>query len=248
MNLVESIQDKKRQGLVPILAEVKRLIPKLAEKGVARDGRDASIVARAYEAGGAAGISLVSERRYFGGQPEVDLPAILRAVALPLLVKDFILSPESVDLYAALVDGVGEGQRGRICLLLTAHLVGPRLPAMLHYVHQQGMLALVETRQVEDLRYLEGASPKVVGINNKNIDELEKGEDLIRIDAAMVRRYREFVGDAILLSQSAHHSPKDVRQSIEAGADAVLVGTAFMTSPHPTQTVASFANAFREGT
>ena len=246
MNLVESIQDKKRQGLVPILAEVKRLIPRLAEKGMARDGRDAGVLARAYEAGGAAGISLVTERRYFGGQPEIDLPAILGAVGLPLLVKDFILTPESVDLYAALVDKVGEGQRGRVCLLLTAHLVGPRLPALLRYVHQQEMLALVETKQVEDLRYLDGASPRIVGINNKDIDELEKGEDLIRIDSATVCRYRELIGDAILISQSAHHSREDVLRSIEAGADAVLVGTAFMTSAQPTQAVASFVDAFRE--
>lgn len=247
MDLVDSIQGKRRQGLVPILAEVKRLIPKLAEKGVARDERDAGVLAQAYEAGGSAGISLVTERRYFGGQPEVDLPAILRAVSLPLLVKDFILSPESVDYYAALVDRVGEGQRGRVCLLLTAHLVGLRLPAMLHYVHRQGMLALVETKRVEDLHYLEGERARFVGINNKDIDELEKGQDLIRIDDAMVRRYREVIGDAILLSQSAHHSAKDVRRSIEAGADAVLVGTAFMTSPYPAQAVARFVNAFREG-
>lgn len=107
MNLVESIPDKKRRGLVPILAEVKRLIPRLAASGMARDERDAGVLARAYETGGAAAISLVTERRYFGGQPEEDLPAILRAVALPLLVKDFILSPQEVDFYAALVDGVG---------------------------------------------------------------------------------------------------------------------------------------------
>lgn len=123
--------------------------------------------------------------------------------------------------------------------------MGPRLPALLDYVHRQGMLALVETRRVEDLRYLDSARPRLVGINNKDIDELEKGEDVVRLDAPMVRCYREAIGDAILISQSAHHSPQDVRSSIGAGADAVLVGSALMTSPHPTQTVASFVNAFR---
>jgi len=247
IDLAQAIRQKKQDGVVPILAEVKRLIPKLAaERGAGRDERDAGTLARAYHEGGAAGISLVTERRHFGGQPEADLPAVLRAVELPILVKDFITTKESIDFYARLAGQAGEEAVSRICLLLTAHLVQDELPSLLRYVHQRGMLALVETRRVEDLYHLASETPQLVGINNKDIDELEKGADLIGVNGAVISEYHRLLGDCLIISQSAHHSPEDVRTSIGAGADAVLVGTAFMTSAEPARTVRGFVHALEE--
>ena len=242
MDLVQSIQQKKQGNVVPIIADIKRLIPKLvAERGMMPDRRDAGMLATLFYQGGAAGISLVTEHNHFGGQPEIDIPAVLNSVPLPLLIKDFILSKEAIDAYAKLM---GEAA-GRVTLLLHAHLLKDNLENMLHYIHKKGMLALIETRGVDDLNYLRALDevPKLVGINNKDIDELEKGEDELRITPELAGKYRQALGGCLLISESGHHTPQDVRHSIRAGADAVLVGTAFMVSPEPTATVNSFVNA-----
>ena len=115
---------------------------------------------------------------------------------------------------------------------------------MLHYTHKRGMLALIETRGIDDLHYLQTLDevPKLVGINNKDIDDLEKGEDELRITPELVGKYRQVLSSCLLISESGHHTPQDIRHAIRAGADAVLVGTAFMLSPEPTATVNSFVN------
>lgn len=247
MNLDESILKAKGRREAPIIAEIKRIIPKLAdEERRPKDKRSAATLAQTYQEGGASGISLVTETKYFGGQPEEDIPVVLQSTSLPLLIKDFILNEEKVNFYAELVRKSGKDHLGRVTLLLTAHWLGNKLPAMLNYVHSNGMLAVVETRKPEDLSYL-GQSPKLVGINNKNIDELEKGEDRVRLAPELVSQYRKLLNDCLLISQSAYRRPEEVRCSIEAGADAILVGTAFMVAKEPVKTVASFVHALEKG-
>lgn len=249
MNLAESILKAKGRLEAPIIAEIKRIIPKLAdEEGRPKDERSAARLAQMYQEGGASGISLVTETKYFGGQPEEDIPAVLQSTSLPLLIKDFILDEEKVNFYVELVSKSGKDYLGRVTLLLTAHWLGDRLPAMLNYVHSKGMLALVETRKPEDLGYLDSLSqsPKLVGINNKNIDELEKGGDRVKLTPGLANQYRTLLSDCLLISQSAYQRPEEVRRSIEAGADAILVGTAFMVAKKPVKTVASFVHALEK--
>lgn len=246
MNLAEAILKAKGRQEAPIIAEIKRIIPKLAqEEGRPKDERSAAGLARLYQEGGAIGISLVTEAKHFGGQPEEDIPAVLQGTPLPLLIKDFTLDEERVNFYFDLVSRLGKDYLGRTTLLLTSHWLGDRLPVMLSYVHSKGMLALVETRKPEDLGYLSSfsQSPRLVGVNNKNIDELEKGDDQVGLTPELVSQYRKLPGGCLLISQSAHRRPEDVRRSIEAGADAVLVGTAFMVSTEPIRTVAGFVHA-----
>jgi len=246
MNLVQSIQQRKEEKVVPIIADIKRLIPKLvAERGMRQDKRDAGMLATLYYKGGAAGVSLVTERGHFGGQPEIDIPAVLASVPLPLLIKDFILSQDTIDFYAELV---GKEAVGRVTLLLHAHLLESNLKTMVHHVHKKGMLPLIETRGVNDLHYLQTLDevPKLVGINNKDIDDLERGEDKLRLSPELVSNYRQVINGSILISESGHHTPQDVRHSIQSGADAILAGTVFMLSPDPTTTVNSFVNALKK--
>lgn len=246
MNLPDSIKLARSRGAAPIIAEIKRKIPKLAaEHNRPRDEREAGLLAGLYEKGGAAGISVVAERRYFGGDPERDVPAVLRATALPLLIKDFILDYPAVDYYAGLAEKTAPGFAGRVTLLLHAHMLGERLADMLAYVHDCGMQALIETRGVQDLSLLRplGKRALMVGINNKNIDELEIGEDRLRISPGVVAAYREVIGEAVIISQSAHREAADIRYALEAGADAVLVGTALMLSPDPAVAVFAFVRA-----
>jgi len=244
LNLPEAIHLARQRGLAPVIAEIKRVIPKLAaETGRKRDERDAALLARCYEQGGAAGISLVTERQYFGGRPEEDVPAVLQATPLPLLIKDFIRDYTDIDYYAGLVASVDPAFLRRVTLLLIAHLVGERLVHLLRHVHDHGMLALVETRGPEDLNLISSARPRLVGINNKNIDELEMGEDVVRVNAEMLARYRQALGETLIISESAHQTAADVRRSLAAGADAVLVGTAFLIADNPTAAVADFVRA-----
>jgi indole-3-glycerol phosphate synthase len=246
LNLPESIRLARSRGVVPIVAEIKRLIPKLAaEYGRPRDEREAGQLASLYQTGGAAGISLVTEQQHFGGEPEKDVPAVLQATSLPLLIKDFILDSARVDFYAGILGGIDPSFTRRATLLLHAHMLGEQLPAMLGYVYSCGMHALIETRGPQDLHYLSrlGRRALMVGINNKNIDELEMGKDQVRITPEIIAGYREMIGDAVIISQSAHRSTADIRRSIEAGADAVLVGTALMLSRDPAGTVSSFVRA-----
>lgn len=249
MTLVESIIQARQKGVVPVIAEIKRVIPKLAaERGRGRDERDAAYLARCYQEGGAAGISLVTEKKHFGGQPEEDVPAVLRATFLPLLIKDFILDRARVDFYADLVASVDPGFIRRVTLLLIAHKLGNNLPFLFQYIRERGMLALVETREPADLDHLRGVSPppQLIGINNKNIDELEMGDDLVQVTPEMIACYRQVVGKAIIISESAHRQAADVRRSFAAGADAILAGTAFLVSDYPAVTVANFVRAGEE--
>lgn len=249
MNLIESIQNAKRQETLPIIAEVKRLIPKLAaEQGQLADTRDAGQLARLYEGGGAAAISLVAERPNFGGRPELDVPAVLQATSLPLLIKDFILDEWAVDYYADLVRRSADGNLARVALLLIAHKLEDRLPALLDCVRGTGFLALVETRHPADLDYLSGSvqPPRLIGLNNKNIDDLEKGPDLIRLTPPLIAEYRRRANQSLLISESAHSRPADAARSIAMGADAVLVGTAFMLAADPAEAVRQFVHV-REG-
>ena len=246
MNLLASIKLARSRGAAPIIAEIKRRIPKLAaEQNRPRDEREAGLLAGVYEKGGAAGISVVAERRYFGGDPERDIPAVLRATTLPLLIKDFILDYPAVDYYAGLAEKTAPGFAGRVTLLLHAHMLGERLVDMLAYVHACGMQALIETRGVQELSLLRprGKRAQIVGINNKNIDELEMGEDRLRISPGIVAAYREVIGEAVIISQSAHRNAADIRFALEAGADAVLAGTAVMLSPEPAAAVFAFVRA-----
>lgn len=247
MNLKESIVRSQEKGVAPVIAEIKRVIPKLsADEGRGKDLRDAGFLARAYAEGGASGISLVTEKRYFGGQPEEDLAAVLQATALPVLVKDFIMDRAKVDFYASLVEQVDPAFLHRVTLLLISHMVGDGLPGLASYVERRGMSALVETRGPEDLPLLGSLSwhSNLIGINNKGIDDLETGPDEIKVTPEMISKYRRAVGGATIVSESAHKTPRDVRRSLQAGADAVLVGTAFLTAGDPSGAVSLFV---REG-
>ncbi|MHB1006579.1 MAG: beta/alpha barrel domain-containing protein [Chloroflexota bacterium] len=248
MDLIEAIRQSRRQGKAPVVAEIKRRIPRLATGGGESDRRDAAELARLYESGGACGLSLVTEKAHFGGRPEEDVPAVLRASQLPLLIKDFITDEPRIDYYLDLIARSGTARPQRVALLLIAHRLGAELPRLLAYVRASGCLALVETRGPRDLAFAAGKAdpPRLVGLNNKDIDDLERGPDEIRLTAEVAGEYRRRLSRAVLVSQSAHHSPMDVRRSVAAGADAVLVGTAFMLAPEPAATVAAFVGCLEQ--
>lgn len=244
MNFPESIAAARDANRVPVIAEIKRRIPKLAD-GLDADQRDAGTLARIYEAAGAAAISIVAETRYFGGCPEKDIPAILEATSLPLLIKDFIVDRDTVEYYARLLRSVQPACINRVALLVITHQAGDRSPDLINHIRSLGMLALAETRHIEDLQYLSGTTPfpALVGINNKVIDQLETDDQEVELTPELITAYRRQTGTALIISESAHQGVADVKKSMQAGADAVLVGTAFMRAVDPGATVARFVSA-----
>ena len=243
LNLETAIRQAKALGAAPIIAEIKRVIPKLG--GVYRpDVREASLLARLYEEGGAVAISVVTESRHFGGKPAEDLPAVLEAVPLPVLIKDFIVDNSRIDYYAHLIRSVKEADLNRVTLLLISHLASEKTGELMKHIHHYGMTVLLETRKVKDLEYPghNAGCLRLVGINNKVIDVMETDDNRVGLTPEMIRDYRRLVGEALIISESAHLRPLDVCKSLDAGADAVLAGTAFMQAECPRSAVSQFVN------
>lgn len=246
-NLIESIKNKKSLGVVPVIAEIKRLIPKLEkEKGIKKDMRNAGLLAKLYQKAGVAGISLVTEKKYFGGQPEIDIPEILESVKLPLLIKDFIREEQSVNYYLDLISKINKNYLQRISLLLIGHhLQEIQLKKLIKLINKKGAFVLIEIMEKENLSVFKKIKPvpKLFSLNNKKIDDLEKGKNRLIINKALVQNCRKIIKDSILISSSAHQSVEDVRKSIQSGADAVLAGSVFMQAKNPVKTIRSFVNA-----
>jgi len=247
INLAESIKNKKSLGVIPIIAEIKRLTPKLEkENGTKKDMRDAGVLAKLYKKAGAAGISLVTEKKYFGGQPEIDIPKILESVNLPLLIKDFIQEEQAANYFLDLVSKINKNYLRRISLLLiTHHLQETQLKKLIKLINKKGALVLIEIMEKENLTVFKKIRPipKLFNLNNKKIDNLEKGKNRLIINKTFVQDCRKIIKDSILISSSAHQSVNDVKKSIQSGADAILAGSVFMQSKNPVKIIRNFVNA-----
>ncbi len=222
--MVDSIRARQRAGHMPVIAEIKVRSPK---EGPLLRGRDPVDLARAYEAGGAAGISVVTEPHDFGGS--VDIIRRIRGVTgLPILRKDFPRSTVDVDTTV---------EAGAQVLLLTVKMLDPEGFADLHArALDSGLETLVEVGSDADIGRLRemGIAPSIVGINNRDIAIGETDDG----DVGRTEGLAEAVPqDAPLLSESAISTADDARRARDAGADAVLVGTAILQADDPTAKV-----------
>lgn len=198
-----------------IIAEVKRASP---SAGPISDAEPAAQAA-AYEEGGAAAVSVLTEPRHFDGSL-VDLRAVhLATERTPVLRKDFLIHPaQLIEARAAGADAV---------LLIAACLSANELTAMLAAAGDLGLGALVETHSDHDLDKALGAGASVVGVNARDLETFE-------VDAeralASVRRIPR---DRVAVLESGISSRKQVERAAEAGAVAVLVGEALMRAADP---------------
>ena len=199
-----------------VIAEVKKASP---SKGVIRDDFDAEAIARGYEAGGASCLSVLTDRQFFQGGFEV-LVQVRQVVELPLLCKDFILSP--YQLYQARAAGADAA------LLIAAILTDQDMAYLLKVARSLGLTALVEVHDAVELeRVLALDGVELIGINNRNLATFE-------IDLATTERLMAGYGEQIrskgclLVSESGLFSRDDLDRVQGAGADAVLVGESLM--------------------
>ncbi|HEX6231355.1 MAG TPA: indole-3-glycerol phosphate synthase TrpC [Actinomycetota bacterium] len=201
-----------------VIAEVKRSSP---SAGRIADPHPAT-QARAYEAGGAAAISVLTEPTRFDGSL-ADLRAVRLAVAVPVLRKDFLLHPSQViEARAAGADAI---------LLIAAALSGPELQAMLGAAADLGLDAVVEAHSEADLERVLATGAEVVGINARDLEtldvDLDRGLELLR----------QVPADRIAILESGISSRSQVGAAVGAGARAVLVGEALMRASDPTRAV-----------
>ena len=199
-----------------VIAEVKKASP---SKGVIREDFDPVAIAQGYAAGGASCLSVLTDKQFFQGGFEV-LVAVREAVDLPLLCKDFILSP--YQLYQARAAGADAA------LLIAAILSDQDLAYLQKVARALGLAVLVEVHDAAELeRVLALDGVKLIGINNRDLAsftvDLATTEQLMERFGARVREQ-----GALLVSESGLFNRQDLDRVVSAGADAVLVGEALM--------------------
>jgi indole-3-glycerol phosphate synthase len=210
---------------VAVIAEVKRSSP---SKGALAEISDPAALAVEYEAGGASVISVLTEQRRFGGSLE-DLVAVRRAVDVPVLRKDFIIS--SYQLWEARVFGAD------MALLIVAALDQEALVSLVERAQSMGLTPLVECHTVEEVQRAVDARATVVGINARNLRTLEVDRGVF---AAVAPHVPEHIA---CVAESGVRGPHDVIEYARAGADAVLVGESLVTGRDPRSAVADLVAA-----
>jgi indole-3-glycerol phosphate synthase len=200
---------------VQLVAEIKRASPSAGE--IAPGARPADL-ARAYEAGGAAAISVLTEPEHFRGSL-ADLRDARGACALPVLRKDFIC--DSLHVWEA------RGAGADAVLLIVAALTQTELVALSDLAADLGMAALVEVHAAAEIERALDAGARLLGINARDLATL-------RVDAAIIAKLRPLVPPGVLVvGESGVTSRADVVELEAAGVDALLVGEAIMRSTDP---------------
>jgi indole-3-glycerol phosphate synthase len=210
---------------VAVIAEVKRASPSRGE--LARIA-DPALLAADYAAGGAATISVLTEQRRFRGTLD-DLDAVRRSVAIPLLRKDFVVTPYQV--WESRAHGAD------VVLLIVAALEQPVLVGLRERVESLGMTALVEVHDETEVDRALDAGATVVGVNARNLHTLDVDGD------AFARLAARIPSSCVRIAESGIAGPRDLRSAAAAGADAVLVGEGLVTSRDPRQAVADLVAA-----
>jgi len=198
---------------IALIAEIKKASP---SAGLIRADFDPVEIARAYQAHGAACISVLTDRPYFQGGLEY-LEQVRSAVDLPVLRKDFIIDPYQVfEARAAGADAV----------LLIAECLDDRALAELHAcIMGLGMTPLVEFYEPENLTRVLCIGTRLIGINNRNLHTFQT-------DLEHTIRLRERIpADRLVVGESGIRTRQDVERLAAAGVNAILVGESLMRQP-----------------
>ena len=210
-----AIEAKIAQGLPAVIAEVKKASP---SKGVIRADFDPAAIARSYEKGGAACLSVLTDSDFFQGS-EAFLQQALGACALPVLRKDFIIDPYQV--YEARAIGAD-------CILLIVSALDDDVLLQLSLLAAELDLdVLCEVHDEEELERAMALPVPLIGVNNRNLRSFETS-----LEASLaLQELIEY--DRVLVAESGIHTPEDVTRLREGGIQAFLVGEAFMRAEDP---------------
>lgn len=198
---------------VSLIAEVKKASP---SAGTIREDFDPAAIALAYRAAGAQCLSVLTDVEFFQGAPE-NLRICREVSGLPVLRKDFTAAPYHV--YEARALGADA------ILLIAAKLSDPEIHEMQAIAWELGMDALVEVHDEGEADRAVALGANLIGINNRDLSTFE-------VDLSTTERLANRISNnALLVAESALHSAEDVDRVAKAGARAVLIGTAFCSSP-----------------
>lgn len=228
--LSAAILGAKRRRILPLVADIKPASP--------RDGdlvgpRDAADLAQTLVEAGACALSVVTEPKHFGGSLQT-LRRVCEAAKVPVLRKDFFSSAEQVE----------ESKRqGAAAVLLTlATTPDPLASALYRRARELGLEVVVEVHTRSELERALALSPTIIGINNRNILCFETDSGDVRVTEELA----PLVPDGIVrISESSLKTEEDIRRAIEAGADAVLVGTAILKAGDPAAFLARLISGVR---
>jgi indole-3-glycerol phosphate synthase len=210
-----ALQARVAEGRPAVIAEIKRASP---SKGLIRADFDPARIAASYEANGAACLSVLTDREYFGGSRE-DLVAARDACRLPVIRKDFIVDPYQV---------VEARAWGADCILLIMDAAPDRQLAELEDLARSlGMDVLVESHDGGQLERALGLKTPLIGINNRDLRTFET-----RLDTTLALLDRVPPG-RLVVTESGIASPDDVKLLRAAKVSAYLVGGAFMAAKDP---------------
>ncbi len=202
-------------GRVNVIAECKRRSP---SKGVLAASYDPVAIAKQYEAGGAAAISVLTEPTFFDGSLD-HLAAVRQAVGLPLLRKDFVV--DEYQLFEARANGADA------VLLIVAGLGQAHMQRLQLRAWELGLAALVEVHDDEELIRAVDIGARIIGVNNRNLRTLAVDKD------ASYRLAARMPSDVIGVSESGLQTREDLAALSTAGYRAFLIGERFMTDANP---------------
>jgi len=202
-------------GPPAIIGEIKKASP---SKGVLAEQFDPASIARMYSSGGAAALSVLTDRQYFQGALG-DLEAARAAVSLPVLRKDFTLDEFHVIEAAA---------HGADAILLIAALLDEKeMRRLRELAAQYQMAALVEVHDASELETALGSGAAIVGVNNRNLHTFD-----VTLDTSL-QLAEKIPANVVKVSESGIHSRADVARLAAAGFQAFLVGEHLMKSGDP---------------
>jgi indole-3-glycerol phosphate synthase len=217
-DFVGALRARIAAGRPAVIAEIKKASP---SKGVIRADFDPADIAARYAAGGAACLSVLTDRDYFQGAPD-DLRAARDACDLPVLRKDFMIDPYQV--YEARAMGAD------CILLIVAALDLPRMRELEAIALELGMAVLVESHDAAELELALQLQTPLIGINNRNLRSFVTSLDTT-LD--LLPRIRAAGSERLPVTESGILTPADVAHLRAHGVDAFLVGEAFMRADDP---------------
>jgi indole-3-glycerol phosphate synthase len=208
---------------INVIAEFKRRSP---SKGMIRPDANLVDVARAYQAGGAVAMSVLTEEDYFAGSLD-DLKQVKAAVELPVLRKDFIF--EEYQIYESAAAGADA------ILLIVAALDDELLLRLRGLAEDElQMDALVEVHTSEEMKRAAGCGATLIGVNNRDLRTFE-----VSLDTSLSLA-REAPAEALLISESGLNNSADLQRLYDEGYRGFLIGETLMRAEDPEQALRSF--------